>query len=350
MSVATNSRSDPLRVGLMGFGRIGRNLYRQLQSKPGIEVTTVVDVAEPDGLAYLLKYDSIHGRFPGTVKLAGDTLTADGKVTRFRQDREPGTTPWGELDVEVVVQATGRYRTADWCRKHLEAGARRVILASTPERPGDVPILLRGINDHILVPELEILAMGSNTANAAAPILTILDESFGLERAFFTTVHAFTGAHRLADVPSTDFRTSRAAGENIIPTETNSPQILEEVMPQFAGKIQAVALNVPVPDGSTVDMVSILSGSVTADAINDAVRQAAEGRFAGIVEFNSDPIVSSDVVGSTHSSVFDSLATMVIAGTMAKTITWFDNGWGYAARVVEVLETLSQPEFRRVQA
>jgi glyceraldehyde 3-phosphate dehydrogenase len=349
MTGANESAGDPLRVGLMGFGRIGRNLFRQLQSRSGIEVTTVVDVAEPEGLAYLLRYDSIYGRFPGKVQLAGDTLTVGGKVTRFRQDREPGATPWGELDVEVVVQATGRYRTAEWCRKHLAAGARRVILASTPEQPGNLPVLLRGINDDILVPQLEILALGSNTANAAAPILAILDEAFGLERSFFTTVHAFTGAHRLADVPSTDFRTSRAAGENIIPTETNSPQILEEVMPQFAGKIQAVALNVPVPDGSTVDMVSILARPVTVDALNDAVRQAAEGRFAGIVEYNADPIVSSDVVGSTHSSVFDSLATMVIAGTMAKTITWFDNGWGYAARVVEVLETLCQPEFRRVR-
>jgi glyceraldehyde 3-phosphate dehydrogenase len=350
MSVTNDSTSQPLRVGLMGFGRIGRNLFRQLQSRSAIEVTTVVDTAEPDGLAYLLKYDSIYGRFPGRVQLAGEVLTVGGKATRFRQEREPGATPWGELGVDVVVQATGRYRTAEWCRKHLSAGAQRVILASTPECPGDMPILLRGINDDILVPEIELLALGSNTANAAAPILTILDEAFGLDRSFFTTVHAFTGAHRLADVPSTDFRSSRAAGENIIPTETNSARILEEVMPQFAGRIQAVALNVPVPDGSTVDMVSILRRPVTVDAINDAVRQASEGRFAGIVEYNSDPIVSSDVVGSTHSSVFDSLATMVIAGTMAKTITWFDNGWGYAARVVEVLETLSGPAFRRVRS
>ncbi len=330
----------PVRIGLMGFGRIGRNLFRQLRGHPTLEISHIVDTADPEGLAYLLKYDSIYGRFPTPVSLEGNTLTIAAKSSEFRQEKEPGDTPWGDLGVEVVVQATGKYRTSEYARRHIDAGARKVILASTPETPGDVPILLRGINDEVLTPELDIVALGSNTSNAVAPILLILDETFGLDRCFFTTVHAFTNVQRLADVPGSDgFRTSRAAGENIIPAETNSPQILEEVMPQLTGKIQGVALNVPVADGSTVDMVSILDRATTIEELNASVEAAAKERFAGIIEYSVDPIVSRDVVGSTHSGVYDSLATMVIEGNMTKTIVWYDNGWGYTARLIEVLET-----------
>jgi glyceraldehyde 3-phosphate dehydrogenase len=341
----------PVRIGLMGFGRIGRNMFRQLRGHPTLEISHIVDIADPEGLTYLLKYDSIYGRFPTPVTLEGNMLTIAGKSSEFRQEREPGETPWGDLGVEVVVQATGKFRTSEAARRHLDAGARKVILASTPETPGDVPILLRGINDELLTPELEVVALGSNTSNAVAPLLLILDETFGLDRCFFTTVHAFTNSQRLADVPGSDgFRTSRAAGENIIPAETNSPQILEEVMPQLTGKIQGVALNVPVADGSTVDMVSILDRSTTIEELNAAVEAAAKEHFAGIIEYSVDPIVSSDVVGSTYSGVYDSLATMVIEGNMAKTIVWFDNGWGYTARLIEVLETTASQLPQEVSA
>lgn len=337
-----------VRVGLMGFGKIGRNVFRLLHDREHIEVAAIVDIADPSALTYLLKYDSIYGRFPHPVELVDGQLHTDGATIPFVNVREPGGANWAELGVDIVVQATGKYRTAAWCRQHLDAGAHRVVLASTPEEPGDVPILLAGVNDEVLTPDTRIIALGSNTSNAVAPVLQTLQENFGIVRASFTTVHAFTNKERLADVPSEGFRSSRAAGENIIPAETNSPQILEQVMPQLAGKISATALNVPVPDGSTVDMVAVLERPATAAAINGAVKTAAQARYAGILEYTEDPIVSSDVIDSPYSGVFDSLATMVMEQTMAKVIVWFNNGWGYSTRLVETLERMASMESEEV--
>ena len=306
------------RIGLMGFGRIGRSVFRMLADHPDLEVAAIADIAEPEGLTYLLKYDSIYGRFPQPVELEGDALFLDGRRIPFLDAREPGDANWDELGVDIVVQATGSYRTSEWCAKHLDAGASRVILASTPDTPGDIPLMLHGINDEILTPDLTAVALGSNTSNALAPILRILDSSFGLERAFFTSVHALTNSQRLADVPTDGFRQGRAAGENIIPGNTNSAELLMQVMPEFAGKLSASALNVPVADGSTVDLVTHVASSTDIDAVNAAVRSAAAASYAGIIEYAVDPIVSSDVRMSEHSGVFDSLATMVIGGTMIR--------------------------------
>ncbi|MDH3605950.1 MAG: type I glyceraldehyde-3-phosphate dehydrogenase, partial [Acidimicrobiia bacterium] len=253
---------------------------------------------------------------------------------------EPGDIDWAAVDVDIVIQATGKYRTADWCARHIAAGAKRVILASTPETPGDVPILLRGINDEILTPDLDVVSLGSNSSNALAPVLRMIDNAWGLDRAYFTTVHAFTNMARLADVPTSSFRNSRAAGENIIPAETNSPEIITTVMPEFAGKLSAMALNVPVPDGSTVDLVAFVRTPTTAAEVNETIRKEIQAGFAGIIEFVDDPIVSSDVIGSSQSGNFDSLATLVVDETMIKAIIWFDNGWGYSVRIVEVLTTM----------
>lgn len=329
------------RIGLMGFGRIGRNVFRMVADHPDLEIAAIADVAEPNGLTYLLKYDSIYGRFRHPVDLQGSSLFLDGRKIPFLDARQPGEADWDALDVDIVVQATGGYRTADWCKKHLEAGASRVILASTPETPGDIPLMLRGINDDLLTPEVPIISLGSNTSNALAPVLRILDRSFGIDRAFFTSVHAMTNSQRLADVPGSGFRQSRAAGENIIPGETNSAQLLMQVMPELAGKLSASALNVPVADGSTVDLVTKLESPVTIEEVNAAVRSAASASFKGIIEYSTDPIVSSDVRMAPQSGVFDSLATMVIGGTMAKTITWYNNGWGYSARLIEVAEQMA---------
>lgn len=331
----------PARIGLMGFGRIGRNVFRMVADHPDLEIAAIADVAEPNGLTYLLKYDSIYGRFRHPVDLQGSSLFLDGRKIPFLDARQPGDADWDALDVDIVVQATGGYRTADWCKKHLEAGASRVILASTPETPGDIPLMLRGINDDLLTPEVPIISLGSNTSNALAPVLRILDRSFGIDRAFFTSVHAMTNSQRLADVPGSGFRQSRAAGENIIPGETNSAELLMQVMPELAGKLSASALNVPVADGSTVDLVTHLESPVTIEEVNAAVRSAATASFKGIIEYSTDPIVSSDVRMAPQSGVFDSLATMVIGGTMAKTITWYNNGWGYTARLIEVAEQMA---------
>ncbi len=328
------------RVGLMGFGRIGRNVFRLLTADGHVEVAAIADIADPAALTYLLKYDSIYGRFPKPVELDDSTLVVDGKAIPFINAKEPGDVNWADYGVDVVIQATGKYRTREWCEKHITAGAERVIMASTPETPGDVPILLRGINDDILTPELRVVSLGSNTSNALAPILRIIDQTWGLERAYFTTVHAFTNQARLADVPTSSFRSSRAAGENIIPASTNSPEILTEVMPELAGKLSAMALNVPVPDGSTVDLVAFVRTPTTTEQVNETVRKEVAAHYAGLIEFVEDPIVSSDVIGSSQSGNFDSLATLVIDDTMIKAIVWFDNGWGYSVRIVEVLDKM----------
>lgn len=330
-----------VKIGLMGFGRIGRSVFRLVRDNPALDIGAIADTAPIDSLAYLLKYDTIYGRYGESIETQDGAMFVDGDRIPFLDAREPGDAPWGDYGVDIVVQATGSYRSMEMCQKHLEAGAKKVILASTPDVLGDVPLLLVGTNDDILTADTDVIALGSNTSNAIAPILEILDGAFGVKRAFMTTVHAMTNSQRLADVPSAGFRQSRAAGENIIPAETNSAEIIETVLPSFTGKITSSALNVPVADGSTVDLVVETDQSTSIEAVNAAVRSASEGSLSRIVEYVDDPIVSSDVRDATHSAVFDSLATMVLDGTMVKTITWFNNGWGYSSRITEVAERLA---------
>ncbi|MEX1279298.1 MAG: glyceraldehyde 3-phosphate dehydrogenase NAD-binding domain-containing protein [Acidimicrobiia bacterium] len=330
-----------MRIGLMGFGRIGRNLFRQLAERDDLGIVSIVDRADPDALTYLLKYDSIYGRFPHDVDYADGTLSFAGRSISFSTATEPHEVDWSDHGVDVVVQAIGRFRTREYVEQHLAAGAPRVVLASTPETPGELPILHPGFNDEVLDANTKVVAMGSNTSQAMVPVLKTLDDEFGIERAFFTTIHAFTNFQRLADVPTSDFRTSRAAGENIIPAPTSSPQIITQVLPQLEGKLSAMALNVPVPDGSTVDLSADLATDATKEAVNGALRAAALGPFAGRLEYTEDPIVSSDVRGSTASGIVDGLATMATGSDLVKIITWFDNGWGYTARMVEALERIA---------
>lgn len=325
----------------MGFGRIGRNVFRLLAGHPFLEVGVIADTADPVGLAYLLKYDSIHGRFPGPVSYVDGKLLANERETPIIDARRPGDADWRQWGASLVVQATGKPQTIEECSRHVASGARGVVLASTPLTLGDIPILLRGVNDEVLGPDTRVIALASNTSNALAPILCTLSDSFGLRRGFFTSVHAMTNAQRLADVPTSGFRSSRAAADNIIPSPTRAAEILAEIRPELAGRLKALALNVPVADGSTVDLVTELKTPVDPDGVNRAIRQACETRYRGIVEYSTDPIVSSDVTTVTESAVFDSLATMVIGDRLVKTVTWYNNGWGYAARIVEVLERMS---------
>ena len=321
----------------MGFGRIGRNVFRQLAADDRIRVSAIVDIADREALAYLLKYDSIYGPFPETVSLDNDTLRVGRLRIPLIHAVEPGEVDWATLGVETVVQATGRYRTAEWCAEHLRKGARRVILASTTEEPGDLPLLLSGVTDRLLDEDPPMVAMGSNTSNAMAPLVQVLDRHFGIEQMFFTTIHAYTNRARLGDVPTGGFRSSRAAGENIIPATSNTSDILKGVFPHLDGRLSSKALNVPVDDGSTVDAVTRLRNPTSAGEVNEAVREACRSDYPGIFGFTDDPIVSSDVRGSTYSGIFDSLSTMVIGGSLLKTIVWFDTGWGYSARIVELL-------------
>lgn len=327
------------RIGLMGFGRIGRNVFRQVRARSDIEVAAIVDIADPIGLAYLLEYDTILGRYGQDVSFTDGHLVVGDRRIPLLSAAEPGEVDWSAYGVDVVVQATRKHRTAADCAKHLEAGAKRVVLASTPEDPSDMDTVIMGANDHLLGPEDRMVALGSNTSNALAPVLKVLDEAFGVDRGLFTVVHAFTNEQRLADVPGGEFRTSRAAAENIIPSVTNSADIVEHVLPGLAGKLSGLALNVPVSDGSNVDLVVFLDREVDRATVNAAVRDAAAS--SRIIEYTEDPIVSRDVIGDPHSAIWDGLATMVVGGTMVKCIIWFDNGWGYAARVVDAIGLLA---------
>jgi glyceraldehyde 3-phosphate dehydrogenase len=328
------------RIGLMGFGRIGRNVFRLLHDRDDLDIVAIADIAEPAALTYLLKYDSIYGRFPAEVDYRDGILHYGSKTVTFGDSRTPADTKWANDDVDIVLDTTSRYRSRADLQGHLDNGASSVVLTSSPETPGEIPLLLRGINDEVLGGNSEIVAMGSNTSNAAAPILRILDESYGLERVYMTVVKAMSNSGRLADVPTEAYRTSRAAGENIIPAETNSAEIITQVLPELTGKLIVTALNVPVPDGSTIDMVAETSKEVTAGEVNDKVKSQVASRYSEIVEYVDDPIVSSDVRLNSHSGIFDSLATMVTGNNMLKTITWFNNGWGYSHRVVEATSAI----------
>lgn len=330
------------RIGLMGFGRIGRNVFRLLHDRDDLDVVAIADIAQPEALTYLLKYDSIYGRFPVEVEYRDGSLEYGTKTVSFEECRTPADTTWGDFDVDIVLDTTSRYRSHDSLKGHLDSGAANVVLTSSPETPGEIPLLLRGINDEVLDERPEMVALGSNTSNAAAPILSILDKAFGLKRVYMTVVKAMSNAGRLADVPTAAFRTSRAAGENIIPAVTNSAEIITQVLPEMSGKLSVTALNVPVPDGSTVDMVAETQKRVTADEVNDEVRSEVADRYDAIIEYVADPIVSSDVRLDSHSGIYDSLATLVTNGNLLKTITWFNNGWGYSHRAVEVAAAIAE--------
>lgn len=328
------------RIGLMGFGRIGRNAFRLLHGRDDIEVVAIHDTADPEALTYLLKYDSLYGRFPGQVSYADGFLDYDGRKVRFGSAQTPADANWAEDEVDIVFETTSRYRSRETLQGHLDNGAKRVVLTSSPEVPGEIPLLIRGVNDEVLDDDPPIVAMASNTANAATPILKAINDAFGINRVFITAVKALSKSGRLADVPTDSYRTSRAAGENIIPSETNSGEIITQVLPELEGKILVTALNVPVPDGSTVDMVADVDRETTVEEVNEAVRKAIE-KIPEVIEYVADPIVSSDVRMNSHSGVYDSLATMVTGGNLVKTIVWFNNGWGYSHRVVEVAERIA---------
>jgi glyceraldehyde 3-phosphate dehydrogenase (phosphorylating) len=332
-----------IRIGLMGFGRIGRNLFRILHERDDLGIEVISDIAEPASLEYLLRYDTVHGRFADPVAIRDGFLFWRNRKARVVAGREPGDVPWGDLGVDVVVEATARYRHRTEIERHLKAGAKRVILCVPPAEPPDITVVV-GVNDALLRPEHRIVSNASCTAHCAGPLLKVLHESFGIRRAMLTTVHAYTSRDRLADVPDDDLRRGRAAAENIIPTSTNAVAMLQELIPALAGRLEGMALNVPVPDGSVVDLVCWTERGTTREAVNEAVRAAAVGPLRGILEYQADPIVSSDVIGNPHSSVFDAQSTLVLGGDLVKIVSWYDNGWGYASRVVDLIERFARME------
>lgn len=326
-----------LRVGINGFGRIGRSVFRILSDRDDIEVVAVNDLYENQQLAYLLKYDTVMGVLDKDVSVEGDLMFVNGDRIAMIDEMNPADLPWADLGVDVVVESTGVFRLREQLEKHLEAGAKRVILTVPPKDEIDATIVI-GVNDQDLDPADRIVSNASCTTNCLAPIAKILDDAFGLEEGFLTTVHAYTNDQRLADVPHKDRRRSRAAAENIIPTTTGAARAVGKVLPHLDGRLDGMAMRVPVPDGSIVDLVCRFAAAPSREEINAAVREAAEGPMKKVVEYSEVPLVSSDIIGNPHSSIFDALSTSTQDEGFAKVVSWYDNEWGYSNRVVDLME------------
>ena len=332
-----------MKVAINGFGRIGRTVFRIIAARPeaDIEVVAINDLSDDDILAYLLEYDSVMGRFDQEVAVADGVMTVGDHQVKMLMERDPAQLPWGELEVDVVIEATGVFRDRASLEKHLEAGAKRVILTVPAKDEIDETIVL-GVNDEVLDVDDLIVSNASCTTNCLAPLAKVLDDSFGIKKGVMTTVHAYTNDQRLADVPHADLRRSRAATENIIPTTTGAAKAVGKVLPKLDGKLDGMAMRVPVPDGSTVDLVVELETDVTVEEVNAAVKAAADGPLKGILEYNEDAVVSTDIIGNPHSSIFDAAGTHVLGGNLVKVMTWYDNEWGYSNRVVDLIERLGE--------
>lgn len=329
-----------VRVGINGFGRIGRLVFRVLAQKPEqFDVVAINDLADPKHLAYLLKYDSVHGRFNGTVEAADKALIVNGKKIAITSERDPANLPWKSLGCQIALESTGFFTSKEQLQKHIDAGADRVILSAPAKDKLDATIVL-GVNDSVISKDLKIVSNASCTTNCLAPLAKVINDTFGIEKGLMTTIHAYTNDQRVADQIHSDMYRSRAAAINMIPTKTGAAKAVGEVIPELNGKLTGFAMRVPVPDGSVVDLTAILKKSVTKDELNAAVKAAADGPLKGILEYNPDPIVSSDIVGNPHSSIFVPDQTIVMDGTMVKVLSWYDNEWGYSNRTAELIAKL----------
>ena len=324
-----------VRIAINGFGRIGRNLFRAVREQGvDVEVVAVNDLTDPASLAHLLKYDSVHRRFPGEVRVEGGDLVVDGRTVRVLSERDPAALPWGDLGVDVVVESTGFFTERDGAAKHLTAGARKVII-SAPAKNEDITIVM-GANEGEYDPAAHhVISNASCTTNSVVPMAKVLHEAFGIAQGLMTTVHAYTGDQRIHDAPHSDLRRARAAAVSIVPTTTGAARAAALALPEMKGRLDGMALRVPIPDGSVTDLSLVLERDVTADEVNAAMRAAAEGPLRGVLEYCEDPIVSIDIVGNPHSCVFDSLATMA-SGRLVKVLGWYDNEWGYSCRLAEL--------------
>lgn len=331
-----------IKVGINGFGRIGRNVFRVIANDPNVEVVAVNDLTDAKTLAHLLKYDSVHGKFPHSVEVADGGFTVDGKLVKVTAERNPADLAWGELGVDLVVESTGFFTDANKARAHIEAGAKRVII-SAPASNEDITIVM-GVNDQDYDPAKHfIVSNASCTTNCLAPFAKVLRDTFGLKQGFMNTIHSFTNDQNILDLPHSDLRRSRAASMSIIPTSTGAAKAIGLVLPDMKGKLDGMSMRVPTPDGSVVDLVCELETPATKEEINAAMKLAAEGPMKGYLEYCVDPIVSVDVVGNPASSVFDSLMTMVMgggSGTFVKVISWYDNEMGYSYRVVDLAKLM----------
>ncbi|GJQ57258.1 MAG: type I glyceraldehyde-3-phosphate dehydrogenase [Candidatus Scalindua sp. AMX11] len=326
-----------IKVGINGFGRIGRNVFRVIAKESNVEVVAINDLTDSKTLSILLKYDSVHGRFDGTIDVKDNALVINGKEITLLKERDPAQLPWGNLGVDVVVESTGIFTKRSDCEKHLQAGAKKVILSAPSKEKLDATIVF-GINNHDLKPEHKIISNASCTTNCLAPIAKTLNDNFGIEKGLMTTIHAYTNDQRVTDLMHSDLRRARAAAVNIIPTTTGAAKAIGEVIPELKGKLDGMAMRVPVVNGSVTDLVVSLKKDVSIDDVNSAMKNAADNHLKGIMEYCEDPIVSSDIIGNTHSCIFDVRSTYVTGGNLVKVIGWYDNEWGYSTRMVDLIQ------------
>jgi len=322
------------KIAINGFGRIGRMCFRSLINNPHVEVVAINDLTDVKTLAHLLKYDSIHGRFAHAVDHSGDSIIINGKAIKIYAAKDPATLPWGDLGVDVVIESTGIFTDKESASKHIEAGAKKVIISAPAT--GAVKTIVLGVNDDQITADDTVLSNASCTTNCLAPMAKVLHDKFGIEKGYITTIHAYTADQRLQDSPHKDLRRARAAALSMVPTSTGAAKAVGEVLPQLKGKLDGVAVRVPTPDGSMTDLVAVLKRDVTIEEVNAAMKEAAEGSMKGILEYCTDPIVSIDIVGNLHSCIFDAALTAV-NGNLVKVMAWYDNEAGYSQRVCDLI-------------
>ena len=331
-----------IKVGINGFGRIGRLVYRAGMKNPNFDFVAVNDITDAKTLAHLLKYDSVHGVLNSNIKADGNKVIVDGRSFEVFAEKDPAALPWGKLGVEMVVESTGKFTDGASAKKHIDAGAKKVLI-SAPAKKSDVPVktIVLGVNDDKYDHKNDhILTIGSCTTNCLAPVAKVLSDNFGIKRGFMTTIHAYTNDQRILDSPHKDLRRARAACMSMIPTSTGAAKAISLVLPELEGKIAGVAVRVPVPNASLVDLVVETEKEVSIASINEAMKKASQGKMAKYLEYTEDPIVSTDVIGNPHSAVFDALSTVVMGKNLAKAFAWYDNEWGFSVRMVEMLEMM----------
>ncbi|MFN8180177.1 MAG: type I glyceraldehyde-3-phosphate dehydrogenase [bacterium] len=330
-----------VRIGINGFGRIGRLVFRALAGKPGVDIVAVNDLTDPSTLAHLLKYDSVHRRYGHDVRGADGAIVVDGRTVKVLAEKDPAKLPWKQLGVEVVVESTGYFTKRADAAKHIDAGARKVII-SAPAKDADVTVVV-GVNSDTYDPDKHhVISTASCTTNCLAPVAKVLHDRFGLVKGLMTTIHAYTNDQSILDFPHKDLRRARAAAVSMIPTTTGAAKAVALALPALAGKLTGISVRVPIPDGSLVDLTAVLSRNVTVEEVNAAMKTAAEGELKGILAYTEDPIVSVDIVGDPHSSIFDAASTMVLDGNMVKVIAWYDNEWGYSCRLADMVQQVAR--------
>ena len=329
-----------VKVAINGFGRIGRLVFKALQNDEDVDVVAVNDLTDSKTLVHLLKYDSVHGQYPVPVSAEGDYLVAGKRKVKVFSEKDPSKLPWSQMGVDIVVESTGAFRDKAKLSWHLQAGAKKVLLTAPAKDELDNTVVM-GVNDHTLKPEHKIISNASCTTNCLAPVAKVLHENWGIKRGWMTTIHAYTNDQRILDLPHKDLRRARAAAANTIPTTTGAAKAIGLVIPGLKGKMDGIAIRVPVVDGSLVDLVAELEKPATAEEINAVMKKAASGALKGILEYCEDPLVSSDVIGNAHSSIFDAMSTKVLDKNLVKVISWYDNEWGYSVRTVDILKKMA---------